>query len=428
MNAFPEWVNHGIQPRSPSHASMNRRKPEQKLRASCDGCFSAKLKCTKERPTCVRCHDLGLVCHYSPSQRTGKPRHRPHPQGSILRNSPSSQSPQPSPRGGWIMNDANQTLFNSTATPLTQSIAATSLSQPHSTSISGPQPFPTLASTQSDATFPGGMQTGNIEQDVLAQCHWLDYYSSHADSDSTYDLNDDFMKVASHSEGTPVEDDNHMTDVIPNHDVGPAMANDGNPGRGCHCFTSLVLALHNLTAKPMESRSQNLDAILNNSRAMLSLSQTVLACTLCSADSSTQTFLLAGLIDKYLCAIQSSSPDPCSTSPASNPLPSPIHSPSQHPRGRSSSRVVIGSYTMDAEDEERLRIEIILIELRKLMKLLEKHWSRLNTNSIIRNKGPPGTEARDNCEHRMHESVFFFLEMRIKAVAKGLRDSSSDGL
>ena len=428
MNAFPEWINHAVQPRSPSNASMSRRRPEQKLRASCDGCFSAKLKCTKERPTCVRCHDLGLVCHYSPSQRTGKPRHRPHPQASMLRHSPASQSPQPSPRGGWIMNDANQTLFNSTATPLTQSVAATSLSQPHSTSVSGPHLFQTLASTQSDATFPGGMQTGNIEQDVLSQCHWPDYYSSHADSDSTYDLNDDFMKIASHSDGTPAEDDNPMTDVTSNHNAGPSMVNASDTGRGCYCITSLVLALHNLTTRPMESRSHNLDAMLNNSRAMLSLSQTVLTCTMCLEDGSTQMFLLAGLIDKYLCTIQSSSSYPPSTSSVSKTLPSPIDSPLQHPRGRSSSRVVIGSYTMDAEDEERLRTEIILIELRKLMKLLEKYWSRLNSNSLIRDKGPPAMEVRDNCEHRMHESVFIFLETRIKAVAKGLRDSSGDGL
>ncbi|MDI1491478.1 MAG: hypothetical protein OHK93_002687 [Ramalina farinacea] len=272
------------------------------------------------------------------------------------------------------------------------------------------------------------MQTGNLEQDILAQCHWPDYYSSHADSDSTYDLNDDFMKVASHSEGTPAEDDNPMKDVTSNHDAGPPMANSGDTGRGCHCITSLVLALHNLTTVPMESRSHSLDAMLNNSRAMLSLSQTVLTCTLCLEDSSTQMFLLAGLIEKYLCGIQSSLPDPSSTSSASKTLPSPIDSPSQHPRGRSSSRVMIGSYTMDAEDEERLRTEIIRIELRKLMKLLEKHWSRLRTNPSIRDKGLPGMEVRDSCEHRMHESVFTFLETRMRAVAKGLRDSSGDGL
>lgn len=326
------------------------------------------------------------------------------------------------------MNDVDQALFSSTATPLTQSITATSLSQPDTTSISGPPFFQTLASTQSDARLPGGTQTGNIEQDFLAQCHWPDYYSSHADSDSAYDLNDDFMKVTSHSEGTPAEDDNSMTDVILNQNSGPSIANASDAGRACHCFTSLVLALHNLSTKPMESRSHQLDAILNNSRAMLSLSRTVLTCTVCSENGSTQIFLLAGLIDKYLCAIQSSSSDPLPISSASKSLPSPVDSPSQHPRGRSSSRVVIGSYTMDAEDEERLRTEIILIELRKLMKLLEKRWSRLNTNSIIRDKGLPGMEVGENCEDRMYESVFTFLETRVRTVAKGLRDSSGDGL
>lgn len=45
--------------------------PKQpRLRASCDGCFLAKVKCTKSRPVCSRCLSVGLVCRYSPSSRS----------------------------------------------------------------------------------------------------------------------------------------------------------------------------------------------------------------------------------------------------------------------------------------------------------------------------------------------------------------------
>jgi hypothetical protein len=40
-----------------------------RLRASCDGCFLAKVKCSKGRPICSRCLSVGLICQYSPSSR-----------------------------------------------------------------------------------------------------------------------------------------------------------------------------------------------------------------------------------------------------------------------------------------------------------------------------------------------------------------------
>ncbi|KAI6092094.1 hypothetical protein F4821DRAFT_156902 [Hypoxylon rubiginosum] len=50
-------------------------KPRQpRLRASCDGCFLAKVKCSKARPICSRCLACGIECRYSPSSRAGKPK------------------------------------------------------------------------------------------------------------------------------------------------------------------------------------------------------------------------------------------------------------------------------------------------------------------------------------------------------------------
>lgn len=46
----------------------------QRLRASCDGCFLAKVKCSKARPICSRCLTCGTDCKYSPSSRAGKPK------------------------------------------------------------------------------------------------------------------------------------------------------------------------------------------------------------------------------------------------------------------------------------------------------------------------------------------------------------------
>ncbi|EPE10653.1 transcription factor [Ophiostoma piceae UAMH 11346] len=53
-------------------ASSKHRQP--RLRASCDGCFLAKVKCSKARPICSRCLACGIECRYSPSSRAGKPK------------------------------------------------------------------------------------------------------------------------------------------------------------------------------------------------------------------------------------------------------------------------------------------------------------------------------------------------------------------
>ncbi|KAF2761570.1 hypothetical protein EJ05DRAFT_176875 [Pseudovirgaria hyperparasitica] len=75
---FPSPVKDG-QPRS------------RKLRASCDSCSLAKVRCSKEHPICQRCKNIGHKCNYSPSMRLGKPRsiHKKpkpekHPQKPLL--------------------------------------------------------------------------------------------------------------------------------------------------------------------------------------------------------------------------------------------------------------------------------------------------------------------------------------------------------
>jgi hypothetical protein len=52
--------------------------PVPKLRSSCDGCGTAKVKCDRGQPGCARCGALGLTCVYGRSRKFGKPaRKRP---------------------------------------------------------------------------------------------------------------------------------------------------------------------------------------------------------------------------------------------------------------------------------------------------------------------------------------------------------------
>ncbi|KAK7958631.1 hypothetical protein PG988_013479 [Apiospora saccharicola] len=57
-----------IEPKDEARSSS----PKPRGRASCDACFRARVKCSKDRPICSRCLAVGIECHYSHSNRTGK--------------------------------------------------------------------------------------------------------------------------------------------------------------------------------------------------------------------------------------------------------------------------------------------------------------------------------------------------------------------
>lgn len=68
----------------------------QRLRQSCDGCFTAKVKCSKTQPICNRCLTSGIDCHYSPSSRIGKPKSTGGTKGeSSATGHRAEQSPMP---------------------------------------------------------------------------------------------------------------------------------------------------------------------------------------------------------------------------------------------------------------------------------------------------------------------------------------------
>lgn len=57
---------------SPPKATRGSESSTTRLRASCDGCYLAKIKCNKARPMCSRCLTYGIDCVYSPSSRSGR--------------------------------------------------------------------------------------------------------------------------------------------------------------------------------------------------------------------------------------------------------------------------------------------------------------------------------------------------------------------
>lgn len=68
---------------------MQDTAPRQpKLRASCDQCGSAKLKCDRRRPSCGRCQQSYLQCVYGINRRTNKKSTYKNTEGATQRSSP----------------------------------------------------------------------------------------------------------------------------------------------------------------------------------------------------------------------------------------------------------------------------------------------------------------------------------------------------
>ncbi|KAF2832855.1 Zn-II 2Cys6 regulatory protein [Ophiobolus disseminans] len=96
----------------------NGEQKPRKMRASCDACSRAKVKCDKVRPTCHRCGNMGICCNYSPSMRLGKPRKNRNPDGSIMRDvSPAGSCGPMAPRPDMIPRTTAHNAYESSPEP-----------------------------------------------------------------------------------------------------------------------------------------------------------------------------------------------------------------------------------------------------------------------------------------------------------------------
>ena len=68
------------------------KKPARKLKDCCDVCSAFKLRCDKQKPTCMRCANVNRACTYSPARRAGRP-HAVRPESVQHQNYKRSKTP-----------------------------------------------------------------------------------------------------------------------------------------------------------------------------------------------------------------------------------------------------------------------------------------------------------------------------------------------
>lgn len=181
----------------------------------------------------------------------------------------------------------------------------------------------------------------------------------------------------------------------------------------CNCFDFLLQALHEMQTKSLDPHSLALDTILSDSKDMINRGEALLNCS-CS-ENGTLIMLLASLVAEHLSFLQaataasaadSGSPTTTSTITGSTTASTP-NSESQAAASYP-SRLTIGNYIVDREDEVRLRIEMILMELRKTNAFLLKFKTKM-------------ARLRVGYESKTYEGLVDLLCTRLREATIGLQ-------
>ena len=351
-----------------SQTSLSKRK----LRESCNACNQAKVKCDKTQPRCARCTGRGVQCVYSLSLRSGKRRADQTflKAATNITNNSGSNQPQASlkedatPLPGNMLSLVERAELQNLLTCFSKE------------SLLGKLDF--LAHLESQSQFEsrqsqiyGGLEPQNIDDIKFNQSQaWLPPSSSR----SSLSTMSPFSSVFPFSEGTdsltadfhtPNTDDSTATDSSPYHLASPAHSSYqefSSPAsfNQCQCFQ---LALQKLSSINQVSGSSTttFDVALQQGKEAISLSASILRCS-CRTVDNVLVIILASLLSRTLAIYQSL----CTVHLTRLPLLSSGEDDSRP----SQARVTLGAYELDEEDQDRLKLNIVGIELQKAEEVL----------------------------------------------------------
>lgn len=374
-------------------SSGKTRQP--RLRASCDGCFLAKVKCSKARPICSRCLACGIDCRYSPSSRAGKPksdnsgassgtgRHDfsemhsladdngmvyasvpPRSSDHMFKMDTGWSSPHPGIDGAMSRNTSiasglallgveDRAMGEPDPMSAPPEMYSAAMPWQSSTDLSY-SPFPAEVPVTGTHMPNSHMRSQSFDVSMSAHMPWSD--------PSSHDM------MAYSQVPTPTAMASHY---FPSSRTPPNMrpvstrpkSSFGINGGACTCFTACLQslqALHNASSPT----SPPFDLVLSVNRKAVEGCAAMLSCSRCMnrSGSHTGTMLLATVIGKITSFYKNAShsylenggPDIGSTSSMNNP------------------GVSVGGYHFDPEDGKWLEFEILGRELRKLEDLYAK--------------------------------------------------------
>lgn len=355
---------------------------KRKLRESCNGCNQAKVKCDKTQPWCARCTSRGIVCVYSLSLRSGKrradqselkiadtvdeictdqsqiPYKSSAPSSTPLLDNPTAVEgdvfqellnyfnaesllgklnflakldPQ------WVLENRQGQMYEGPEAPPTDDVK-----------YSQPQPWRQPSSRSSLSTLPSTMSPFSPFPSPQVSPDGL---STSLPSSGT----DDSFTSESSRHLTSIARSLHAEIPLP------------SPMTGCQCFQ---LALQKLSSVNQISTSQNttFDVALQQGKESIALLGSILRCS-CRMLDNVLVIILASLISRTLSVYQSL----CTVylPHLSSPCPGREDINNGNPSTRApQARVTLGTYELDEDDQDRLKLNIVWIELQKMEDLI----------------------------------------------------------
>ena len=429
--------------RQKRHGRPQKTNLSQKLRTSCDKCHIAKVKCIPsgmQQGICTRCQSHNVPCIYSPSLRIGKPR-------GNKSLSQQSASPDKNPKPSSARSSQQEsTASNSDTIP--KQFHGRQDEMEHGLSMSlnwedehsqlsifslpdfyGQQPMASIVQDPLNARTSTSLPNFPPLDDLWAE--WAD--QSHPKStgipepsdysQTTYNLQDTLENLSNgiieeldssktQEEGVAVRSSHQQgtsSDTLASRAARPSSAGcqalhrEEYPTAAskaqCDCIFSILQLLQHPLHKNRRREGENiaetaaLDTLLATNQRSIELCKTTLYCNSCFG-SSTSFLLLPVLLTQILtvymsaCEVYLAWPKEAAVAPALPIVPESLH-------------LTLGGYKITDEDAYLLKRELLLIELRKVERLLSRYKHLIDT-------------VEDRSEARTYETLLAYLTQRLQ--------------
>ncbi|KAI8964892.1 hypothetical protein F5Y11DRAFT_58617 [Daldinia sp. FL1419] len=373
-----------------SETPQSPRATAPKVRASCDSCGSAKVRCDRSRPKCRRCATLGIKCIYGISRKLGRAPRRGLSTGTDTESTPGASRQV---RRLWPSSNIG-------------SIANTALEGPSRVLGGVPSSFPDprcemlpAGGSNTETSLTSNFNDGQLELDLfdpLGLEQWPRL---------------DFLDIGIHT--TP----------SPNDSAAEAQVNKTQDTRGSHScaresyeiFADLICPAPDLHAPNTNSDTvtARLDQVLHFNRKAIDRLSVLLECS--CAKSGHRVMVHASIISRILIWYQQAAGWPCSISPehpstdtldttdaissSASPSPGPNDetgacSPNLRILPRTTGFIVtdvsatLGTFSIESQKmQATIRNHLVLRELSRMSALIELFSSQLSGEPSVTGAG-----------------------------------------
>lgn len=389
-----------LPPTSPLKAKVESRR----LRASCDACYLSKVKCGKETPTCARCLNHAQVCTYSPSQRVGKPRRLREEQqsrGSLTHDSSTTNASSPRSASDASVHHPPYSWNLSFDPGVTSSTSRVNLDG--DMSMSWHRTFPMVEGERvtmiDDASYTSSIPSPSTSLPTPVESVF-DYPVAGKPLSCTSERRT--SSVHQHQQQrTPVSNefmvlpDDFPQLYFPQFQDLPQIPDCSSPLQ-CNCSTTTFDILRTLHD---QSLSATFDRVLAANKSALNSVSAILSCP-CRRDT-TSIMTLAVAITKIMSRYQSVGNSCLKSAMATDDADSPPIAPLATP-------ITLGAYKLDSAEEDQIKKQVILSELRKVDGLMAKFQERFCAGSAKH-------------ETRIYSELATFLRRRLRDIVEGLQ-------